>query len=112
MGTARSTPLVEVHMTRLWSFMLILALVSVTSCGDEDDGGGGAGDAAPPNSGQDVVLVCSDENSDDNRDMDGDGFSPCDGDCNDADTAFYPGAPDVDGDRIDNNCDNWMPQRT
>ena len=37
-------------------------------------------------------------------DQDGDGFGVADGDCDDADPAIYPGAPEVDG-SVDNDCD-------
>ncbi len=38
-------------------------------------------------------------------DNDGDGFSPCDGDCNDYYADIYPGAYEVPGDGTDNDCD-------
>ena len=37
-------------------------------------------------------------------DSDEDGFSICEGDCNDNDGSISPGAPEVCGDNIDNNC--------
>lgn len=39
-------------------------------------------------------------------DVDHDGFSVAEGDCNDEDDAFYPGANDVVGDDKDQNCDD------
>lgn len=39
------------------------------------------------------------------NDKDGDGFSSADGDCDDEDDTVYPGANDVVGDAIDQNCD-------
>ena len=38
-------------------------------------------------------------------DLDGDGISARDGDCDDTDSAIYPGARDFRGDGIDDNCD-------
>jgi hypothetical protein len=38
-------------------------------------------------------------------DVDGDGFSQADGDCNDADDAVFPGAPELPGDGVDSDCD-------
>ena len=38
-------------------------------------------------------------------DSDGDGFTQCDGDCQNADPAVHPDASDIVGDNIDNNCD-------
>ena len=41
----------------------------------------------------------------DPNDMDGDGFTVEDGDCNDNDPNTYPDAPDIPRDDIDQNCD-------
>ena len=38
-------------------------------------------------------------------DVDSDGYSSCDGDCNDADPAVSPGATEVDGNAVDEDCD-------
>ena len=38
-------------------------------------------------------------------DTDGDGFTPAEGDCNCNDPQIYPGAPEICGDGIDQNCD-------
>ena len=38
-------------------------------------------------------------------DSDGDGFTPNEGDCNDNDDTIYPGANDLEGDGIDQDCD-------
>ena len=38
-------------------------------------------------------------------DLDGDGFTPCDGDCDDGDAGAYPGATEIPDDGIDQDCD-------
>lgn len=43
----------------------------------------------------------------DDIDLDGDGFTT-DTDCDDADDAVFPGAPEICDDNVDNNCDNIM----
>jgi hypothetical protein len=37
--------------------------------------------------------------------MDGDGYTVCDGDCDDDDSSFNPGACDIKDDGLDQNCD-------
>jgi len=54
-------------------------------------------------------LVCTtsctlDESDCACADADGDGVTRCDGDCDDADATIYPGAPEVCGDGIDQDC--------
>jgi hypothetical protein len=49
-----------------------------------------------------AVEVCSD--------MDGDGVTDCDGDCDDADPLNFPGNPEVCGDNADNDCDGTADQ--
>jgi MYXO-CTERM domain-containing protein len=39
------------------------------------------------------------------EDADADGYSTCDGDCNDAEGGVYPGAEDIGGNGIDEDCD-------
>jgi hypothetical protein len=41
-------------------------------------------------------------------DYDNDGFTPADGDCNDADPEIYPGAVEVPDDSKDNDCDGTI----
>ena len=63
-------------------------LATATFYVDADGDGYGAGEA---------VELCSIPES---------GYSQVDGDCNDADSAFYPGAEDVPGDGLDTDCDD------
>lgn len=41
----------------------------------------------------------------DPADLDGDGYNPAEGDCNEEDASINPGAEEIPGDRIDENCD-------
>ncbi len=43
---------------------------------------------------------------DPNQDKDGDGVSPAQGDCNDYNSAIYPGAEEIANDGIDQDCNN------
>ena len=43
-----------------------------------------------------------------NQDADGDGYTPNDGDCNDSDPSFSPGADEICDDGNDNNCDGLI----
>lgn len=45
-------------------------------------------------------------------DVDGDGFTPFDGDCNDGDRDSYPGAPEYCGDAVNQDCDEYPDDRT
>jgi len=56
------------------------------------------------NSGNDGVTHPDDTGP--TTDLDRDGFSLAEGDCNDEDETVYPGALDVVGDGIDQNCDH------
>ena len=47
-----------------------------------------------------------------NFDSDGDGFSPNDGDCDDLDDSVFPGATEIPGDSIDNNCNGEVDEGT
>lgn len=61
-----------------------------------DGGGGGTGDdGGVPNIGQDGGSTGHCQSTDPNADMDHDGFTPMQGDCNDCDPNVNPGAIDV-----------------
>lgn len=45
-------------------------------------------------------------------DLDGDGVSTIDGDCDDHDADVHPGAPDPSGDRLDQDCDGQASGRS
>lgn len=59
-----------------------------------------------------TVLQCSDPASDDHLDLDNDGYSPCEGDCDDDDANASPGVPEEsETDGYDQDCDNFSPTR-
>ncbi len=61
------------------------------------------GASEPPGSA--VALVISTGPGPRHTDADGDGFTPFQGDCNDGNNAIHPGATDLPGDGIDQDCD-------
>jgi hypothetical protein len=67
--------------------VLIGVLAGILGCGPSVSGGG---DDSPPGG---------------DRDGDKDGYTPSQGDCNDADPAVNPGVIETCGDSVDNNCD-------
>ena len=75
----------------------LVLLLALASCGPV---GGGRGNPNPgdpqPDSGQKMT-------GDPNADLDGDGFTPAQGDCDDNDATVYPGAPETCDGR-DHNC--------
>ncbi len=60
---------------------------------------GNNGSGAGPGYGELVALTPPD------CDVDDDGFTPGEGDCDDTDPTIYPGAPEVPNDGIDQDCD-------
>jgi RHS repeat-associated protein len=61
-----------------------------------------AGASEPPNTA--VALVVSNGPGPGYTDGDGDGFTPNQGDCDDGNPGIFPGAPDPEGDGIDQDC--------
>jgi len=53
-----------------------------------------------------VTMVPSDEAKDVVDDLDGDGYNACEGDCDNNAASVYPGATEICGDTIDNDCDD------
>jgi len=53
---------------------------------------------------------------DEDFDADGDGYAPCvddeTADCDDTDAAIFPGATEIDGDALDNNCDGAVDEES
>jgi len=79
-----------------------------SSSGDDDAGDDDAGDddAGDDDVGDDDAADddAGDDDTSSTEDLDGDGFSPNDGDCDDGNATVYPGAPEqCDG--LDNDCD-------
>ena len=63
------------------------------TAGGDDGGGDDGGDDGGGDDGGEV------------EDLDGDGVSEADGDCDDTSAAIYPGAPEAPNDGIDQDCD-------
>ena len=82
-------------MTKLISAALLAAFMLVgAACG---------GDVS-----NEATLLCSDPASEHNLDTDDDGFTPCEGDCDDADPEAYPGGIEAsDNDGYDQDCSTW-----
>jgi large repetitive protein len=52
-----------------------------------------------------ALCGCWGDKKEEARDVDGDGYTVAEGDCDDADSDTHPGSDDLKDDRIDNNCD-------
>jgi len=78
-------------------------------CNGLDDDCDGSVPADEADVDGDLFLACADCDDTDpavfGTDTDGDGFDPCQGDCNEASAAYYPGAADPWGDGFDQSCD-------
>src|SRR4051812_48973787 len=75
--------------------------------GKPDGTAGGAADAAVAygGGGEDAAPSCQ---TDPSRDNDGDGWSVTQGDCNDCNRAFNPGAVELPGNSVDDDCNNQV----
>ncbi|NLH51022.1 MAG: hypothetical protein GX444_20795 [Myxococcales bacterium] len=97
---------------RLVAILLALVGLFVMGCGNGDDDDNDDNDNDNDNDQADDDAADDDAADDDSAecpDADGDGFTDatCGGeDCNDADDTIYPGAEDVCGDSIDQDCDD------
>src|SRR5262245_38915366 len=90
--------------------VVLLALVA-WACGPSWDASSGPnrprgnGQPSSPNS---TPLPSSDPN----RDFDGDGYSFNAGDCNDTEPLIGPGAVEVEGNAVDDNCNGMIDEPT
>ena len=73
-----------------WMIIVCMAIMSIVfGCGD-----GSGSDDGDDDSGLDPLDI----------DNDGDGVTENQGDCNDADVSIYPGASEICGDSVDQDC--------
>ena len=91
--------------------------VDAEDCDGIDNDGDGVADEGFGDADGDGIADCvgteicdgvdnnGDGRVDEGYDADGDGFTQCNEDCNDADPSAYPGASEVGGDGSDNDCD-------
>ncbi|KAA3640250.1 MAG: HYR domain-containing protein, partial [Bacteroidetes bacterium] len=99
--------------TGAMSSLLPVAVTAITTPDSDGDGFADACEDCPndPNNYPGNTEVCDGQDNDcdgevdEGFDQDGDGFTICQGDCNDNDNTIFPGAVDI-CDGIDNDCDN------
>lgn len=88
--------------------LLAIALGLLFACGDKAEDG--QTDTSASDGSDGAVDVDSAERRDsadttDSADVDGDGYTPADGDCDDTDALVNPGALEMPWDGLDNDCD-------
>jgi hypothetical protein len=66
--------------------------------------GGGMDGATPDGGGMDGATDAAMDSGPVCMDVDGDGVTDCAGDCDDSDPTTYPGAPEICGDGVANDC--------
>jgi len=76
-------------------------------CDDTNPAMGGLGAIELEGDGLDNDCDPSTSDGSNASDVDGDGHTAADGDCNDSNASVYPGALEVVGNSLDDNCDGW-----
>lgn len=94
-STSLSAPLGLAFRQAVLRGALLLALVSLASCWEEEDG------TQPAPNGD----TAEDTSEGDSEDADGDGITVAGGDCDDSDATISPYSQDVPYDGIDQDCD-------